>query len=217
MIDSLAKTFTDEFHRLERALFKEDVPISTVQFTSSRSGEGVTSIALAFARFLTSLHGEDSVVAVEANFREPAFHQLLDIPYENNLKTILAGTTKVDEAVQVSRKYGFHALPAGPPSASEDMASYAVLLQKLGENVLPELQNRFKHVLLDTPPVVPFIDSSVLCRMVRGVVVVVESNLTRSEVVRHTLDKLQAGQANVIGTILNKRELHIPKWLYRFL
>ncbi|MBI5252006.1 MAG: CpsD/CapB family tyrosine-protein kinase [Desulfomonile tiedjei] len=217
MIDTLAKSFIDEFYSLERSLFRGSVPCSTVQFTSSHSGEGVTSITLAFARFLTTLHGGDSVVADEANMREPSFHELLDIPCENNLRAVLSGASKVDETVQVSKKYGFHCLPAGPSQSATDPPSYATLLQNLGEAVLPELQNRFKHVLVDSPPAVPFIDSSIICRMVRGVVVIVQSNLTRSEVVRHTLDKLQSGQANIVGTILNKRELHIPRWLYRFL
>jgi Mrp family chromosome partitioning ATPase len=217
MIDTLAKSFADEFHRLERSLFNGTVPCSTVQFTSSHAGEGVTSVTLAFTRFLTSLHGDAAAIAVETNMRNSCFHELLDVPCGHNLRTVLAGTSKVNEAVQVSPKYGIHALPAGPAFGPGDASSYAALLLNLGETVLPELQNRFKYVLLDSPPVVPFIDSSILCRMVRGVVVVVECNLTRSEVVRHTLDKLQSGQANILGTILNKRELHIPKWLYRFL
>jgi Mrp family chromosome partitioning ATPase len=217
MINTLAKSFTDEFHGLERSLFNGNVPCSTVQFTSSHAGEGVTSLTLAFAKYLTSMHGEDSVIAIETNFRDAAFHDVLGISVDNNLRTVLAGSSKLDEAIQVSMKYGFRALPAGPAPVGGDSSSYPALLQRFGDSVLPELQSRFSYVLLDSPPVVPYIDSSILCRMVRGVLVVVESNLTRSEVVRHTLDKLQSGQANILGMILNKRELHIPKWMYRFL
>ena len=217
MIDTLTRSFTDEFHTLERALFTGPGPCSTVQFTSSHTGEGVTSLTLAFANFLTTLHGEAAVIAVETNMRDSSFHELLDIPYEHNLKTVLNGTSKLDDAIHVCPKYRFHALPAGPGDAQGDMASYAALLQNFGDSVLSEIQKKYQYVLLDSPPVVPYIDSSILCRMVQGVVVVVESNLTRSEVVRHTLDKLESGHANIIGTILNKRELHIPRWLYRFL
>jgi len=70
MIDTLTRSFTDEFHTLERALFTGPGPCSTVQFTSSHTGEGVTSLTLAFANFLTTLHGEAAVIAVETNMRD---------------------------------------------------------------------------------------------------------------------------------------------------
>lgn len=217
MIESLAKSMTDEFHRLERALFpKGHAPGSTVQFTSSHSGEGVTSITLAFEKFLATMHGADSVVAIEANLREPSFHRLLGVPHENNLRTALAGES-TEKSIHFCQNEGLYVMPAGSDPETSDGSSYASLLQNFGDTLLPELRKKFTYVLLDSPPLVPFIDSSILCRMVDGVVLVVESNLTRSEVVQHTLEKLRSGQANVLGTVLNKRELHIPKWVYRFL
>ena len=46
---------------------------------------------------------------------------------------------------------------------------------------------------------------------------VVESERTRSEVVDHALDRLKSAGADILGIILNKREFHIPKGVYRFL
>jgi len=49
------------------------------------------------------------------------------------------------------------------------------------------------------------------------VVLVVESELTRAQVVDYAIDRLNSSGANILGTILNKRQFNIPKWLYRFL
>jgi Mrp family chromosome partitioning ATPase len=218
MIDSLANSFVDEFHKLERALFSKGRTSGfTVQFTSSHSGEGVTSVTLAFAKFLAAIYGTDSVVAIEANLRKPSFHKILEIPCENNLRAALTKESPIEKSLQVCQKNGIHVIPAGPVPQTDDDSSYARLLQNFGDIVTPGLRKKFSYLLVDSPPVVPFVDSLLVCRAVDGVVLVVESGLTRSEVVQHALDKLKSGQANMLGTILNKRELHIPKWLYRFL
>ena len=75
----------------------------------------------------------------------------------------------------------------------------------------------YRYILLDSPPVIPFIDSTIITGMVDGVVFIIESNLTRSQVVQHAIEKLKAGGGEIMGVILNKREFHIPKWIYRFL
>jgi Mrp family chromosome partitioning ATPase len=46
---------------------------------------------------------------------------------------------------------------------------------------------------------------------------VVEANNTRAEVLDRACDRLKRSKANIWGMILNKREFHIPGWIYRFL
>jgi len=70
---------------------------------------------------------------------------------------------------------------------------------------------------VDSPPVIPFNDATRICEVTDGVVLVVESERTRSEVVDHALDRLKSAGAEILGVVLNKREFHIPKGIYRFL
>jgi Mrp family chromosome partitioning ATPase len=56
-----------------------------------------------------------------------------------------------------------------------------------------------------------------LAGLVDQVVLVVESNTTRSEVLNHSIEKMKAAGAKISGTLLNKREFYIPKWVYRLL
>jgi hypothetical protein len=45
----------------------------------------------------------------------------------------------------------------------------------------------------------------------------VEANSTRTEVLNVTINRLKSVDANIVGLILNKRVMYIPKWVYRLL
>jgi Mrp family chromosome partitioning ATPase len=70
---------------------------------------------------------------------------------------------------------------------------------------------------VDTPPVVPFVDSDIVAGFADSVVIVVEANSTKAEVLNIAINRLKAVEAKIGGLILNKRVFYIPKWLYRFL
>jgi len=218
VIKDIASRFKDEFYRLERALFsKTGAGVSRViQFTSSHSGEGVTSITLALAWFLAREHPTEEVVVVEANLREPCLEEILSFRSEGSLFECLQNSGSLRQAIHKLQDYNFSVIPAGGPHVTDTFISYDFKLNRLND-VLALLKKKFAYVLLDSPPVVPFVDAITICRMTDGVVLVVESERTRSEVVDHAIEKLKSGGAEILGTILNKREFHIPKSIYRFL
>jgi len=217
MIEGLANAYSDEFHRLHRSLFAGTAPdeAHVIQFTASHFAEGVTTLTLAFAKFVAELHDSNRVVVVEANLRRPSFGDLFDITANWVLADLLVGHGTVEDAVQKAGRYAFDILPAVKSVGEDTLPPSKSSLQHL-EAPLAQLRKKYRYVFLDTPPVVPFLDSSLICRMADGVAVIVEANLTRSQVLQHSLDKLRSGQAKILGIIFNKRELHIPKWLYRF-
>jgi Mrp family chromosome partitioning ATPase len=218
MFKELASSFADEFYRLDRTLFPRDSPIKSraIQFTASHFSEGVTSTTLALATFLAKVHSPNSIIVVEANMRRPSLREILKLETDKSLVGILQNSEPVLEAIQKSNDYGFSVLPAVSGSGSEKGLEREARLENL-EGVLAELKSMYRYILLDSPPVIPFIDSTIITGMVDGVVFIIESNLTRSQVVQHAIEKLKAGGGEMMGVILNKREFHIPKWIYRFL
>jgi Mrp family chromosome partitioning ATPase len=218
MIDQIAASFTDELYRLESSLFQKDSEQSTVvQFTSSHFGEGVTSMTLGLAISMSSLHSPQSIVVVEANMRKPSFQEYLEIAPPHCIFDVFAETVALDQALYDASKFGFRVLTAGPASEEDKKIDYGLGLQHF-KSVLLKLRQEYRYILLDTPPAVPFMDASIICKDVDRVVVVVEADLTRYEVVSHTLEKLRTSNKEALkGMILNKRELRIPKLLYRFL
>jgi Mrp family chromosome partitioning ATPase len=218
MFKELASSFADEFYRLDRTLFPRDSTNKSraIQFTASHFSEGVTSSTLAFATFLAKVHSPNSIIVVEANMRRPSFRQILRVEGDKSLSGILQNSEPLEEAIQHTNDVGFSILPAVSGLGSEGGLEREARLENL-EGVIAALKRMYRYILLDSPPVIPFIDSTIITGMTDGVVFVVESNLTRSQVVQHATEKLKSGGGEILGIILNKREFHIPRWIYRFL
>jgi Mrp family chromosome partitioning ATPase len=218
MIKELAVRFREEFYQLERAVFsKEDTAESVVvQFTSSHFGEGVSSITLALALFMARLRPSENVMVVEANLRQPSFDQIMNLKAEGSLLGILQKSGRLRDAIEKVDNYGFSVMPAGRAQVTDSLIPYESDLERF-RDVLTVLRKKYRYILVDSPPVIPFNDATRICEVTDGVVLVVESERTRSEVVDHALDRLKSAGADILGIILNKREFHIPKGVYRFL
>lgn len=218
MIKELAVRFREEFYQLERAIFGKEgaADAGVIQFTSSHFGEGVSSITLALALFMARLRPSEEVMVVEANLRRPCFDQIMSLKAEGSLLAVLQRSGRLREAIEKVDKYRFWVMPAGRTPVTDSLVSYESDLERL-RDVFNVLKKKYRYILVDSPPVIPFIDATRICEITDGVVLVVESEQTRSEVVDHALDKLKSAGAEILGTILNKREFHIPKGIYRFL
>lgn len=218
MIKLFTSSHVDQMHRLQWALFQAEAVKEpcVVQITSSRFGEGVTTVTLGLAASMARLFGPDSTVVVEANLRKPGFHEALGViprvPIINLLET---GIGSLDAVVKIE-DYGFSVLSAGAApmeSGYRGPESYLENLRKLFD----DLGARYKFILVDSPPVIPFVDSDIVAGSVDSVVIVVEANSTKAEVLDVTINRLKSVDAHIAGLILNKRVFYIPKWLYRFM
>jgi protein-tyrosine kinase len=218
VIKELVHTYADQFYQLDRDLFPRQEPAGSwiVQFTSSHLGEGVTSVVLAFASFLAKIHGPEGVIGVEANFRKPSFVEVLGLKPTASSQQVVTDTIELAQVVQRPEGYGFAVMTAGAGLDKDGPIAYESRMEKIAP-ILAGLRNSYRYILVDSPPVIPFLDPSILASQVDHVVVVVASNTTRSEVLNHAIDRLKSLGAPISGIILNKREYYIPQWAYRFL
>jgi Mrp family chromosome partitioning ATPase len=162
---------------------------------------------------MAQLHGPEELIVVEANFRNPSIAQNLGLTLDKTLSTILSERGNPERAIQRDSSFGVSVIPAAPVT---DGTMIEPILENFGD-LLTELRKKYRYILLDSPPAMPFIDASIISGSTDGVVIVVESNATRSEVLNDAIDRLKSGGAPILGVILNKREFHIPRWLYRLL
>lgn len=218
MIRELASSFADEFYRLDRALFARtgSERSGVFQFTACHWSEGVTSTTLAFATFLAGVHATEKLLVMEANLRRPSFREMLNLDPGKSFVEALENSEPLESAIEFVPEYGFSITSAPPSYGQEKKLACESSLERL-DRLIPQLRDTYPYILLDTPPVIPFIDSTIVSSMTDGVLLVVESNLTRAQVVDHATEKLRSAGAKIVGIILNKREFHIPKWIYRFL
>ncbi len=165
---------------------------------------------------MARLHPSNEVILVEANLRHPFIARNVEPERGRLFAGVLQRSTHLRDAIKKVDKYGFSVIPAGRPKMTDSVVSYESDLDRIPE-VLDVLKDKFRYILVDSPPVIPFVDVTRMSEVTDGVVLVVESERTRSEVVDYALDKLKSAGADILGIILNKREFHIPKKIYRFL
>jgi capsular exopolysaccharide synthesis family protein len=170
----------------------------TIVVTSSVAGEGKSTTVANLG--LTLAETGHSVAIIEGDLRRPRLLEYLGFEGAVGLTDVLIGRLEAHEAMQQFGRSDLWLLGAGPipPNPSELLGSpsMAALIERLGQ--------RFDHVLIDAPPLLPVTDAAVLSTLVDGAVVVVGAGVVTRDQLRHALDSLEAVNGRVLGVILNR-------------
>jgi succinoglycan biosynthesis transport protein ExoP len=170
----------------------------TLVVTSSLAGEGKSVLSVNLATSMADAGAR--VILVDANLRRPSAASLLGVEGATGLSSILAGHAELDDVVQAWGDSTLAVLPSGPipPNPSELLGSAAMF------ELLARLTSSYDVVLLDTPPVLPVADATILTRMVGGAIVVAGADRLHRRQLRDSLANLEAVGAHVYGVVLNK-------------
>lgn len=166
--------------------------------TSSVPGEGKTTTAINLAVSLADAGLK--VVLVDADLRRPSIATYLGLEGAVGLTTVLIGRAELSEVIQPWRDSSLAILPAGqiPPNPSELLGSKAM------KGLLQELTDTYDMVLLDTPPLLPVTDATVLSKLAGGTMIVVGVDRIHRAHLREAIESLTAVDANLHGLVLNK-------------
>jgi Mrp family chromosome partitioning ATPase len=175
-----------------------------VMFLGAQGGEGVSTVALQFAQFLAG-EGSARPLLVDCHARRPAY------------------------AADESRRYATLDRRLGG-----DPAAGAVLNSNLFVSPLPESQRRagvlqagalrqfvesrvagFDWVILDGPPVLAAPEASALACVADGAVIVLQAGRSKRPVLTRAANVLAKAGAHSLGSVLNRRVLEIPGFIYR--
>lgn len=166
--------------------------------TSALPGEGksTTSINLALA---LAEQGR-RVLLIDADLRKPSIAASTGLEGSAGLSTILIGRATVADVVQ----------PWGAPTL--DVITSGVIppnpLQLLDSphmrQLLEGLRSQYDIVILDSAPLLPVADASILAGRTDGAIVTVRAGSTRTRQLAEALDALQVAQAAVLGVIVTR-------------
>ena len=141
------------------------------------------------------------VLLVDTDLRRPALHRHFNLSKETGLTSLLLESqADVGRVIQKTKVEGLSVLPSGRvPANPADVLGFPEMAQ-----LLDQLRSMADYVLLDSPPVLSVADASILAQQVDGVVMVVESGRTRTDMVRRAVSMLEGVKARVLGVLLNK-------------
>ena len=183
--------------------------IKTIMFTSAAHGNGSSFTAVSFATTLAK-DSRLNVALLDANLRSPKLHEIFKIEPKQGLSDILNQDEPGNYCFKKLGPKGLYLIPCGEKNSDPMSLFESIRFEK----ALKIMREKFHYVILDSPPVNSYGESTVIASKVDGVIMVLESDKTRQQVAIRAKEEMEKAGANVLGVILNKRKHYIPEWIY---
>jgi succinoglycan biosynthesis transport protein ExoP len=181
----------------------------SVVVTSSGPGEGKSIVSANLAVALAQ--AGQRVLLMDGDMRRPRVHEIFGTDQEPGLSNVLTGAAKSSEAIKrCPTVHGLWLLGSGhvPPNPAELLGSHRF------RDFLGSLEEHFDWVVIDSPPVLVVTDSSIVANHASGVVFVVGSDKTSRQAARTAVEQLDAANARIIGSVLNRVNLSRHQYYY---
>ena len=156
------------------------------------------------------------VLLMDCDMRRPRLHKVFSKPNHSGVTSALLDLAGLEDLAGLkvhalpTEIENLSLLPMGPhaPNPAELLhsESFARLLQ--------ELRRRYDRVILDSPPVVPVTDATILSKKVDGTVVVVRAFKTSKELARQAVRAIRDVGGRIVGTVLNAVDLGRQEYGY---
>ncbi len=200
----------EEYRKMKHKILTNgsEKAIKTVLFCSSHREEGNSTVAVNFGQTL-SAEGY-RVILVDANLRHPSLHRLFHLEKENGLTDLCFERTILARVMKPTVLNNLWVVTSGNPYSNPA----AIFESEFFDAMVEQMKMQVDWVIFDSPPLNSCGDAITLARKMDGVVLVLQSEKTRREVVLQYKDRLQKTGAHILGVVLNKRRFHIPKWVY---
>jgi len=188
----------EEFRTLRSRLYqiREKMPLKRLMVTSALPQEGKSFVAANLAQVMVRQHGRRALV-VDADLRNPGMHRHLGTAQSPGLAEYLLGECDEFAALQRGPMENLFFMPAGriAGSAPELLSNGRLKL------FLQRVEPLFDWIILDTSPVIPVSDATLVASCCDGVVMVVRSSVTPSDLARRA--RAEFPDKLLLGVVLN--------------
>jgi polysaccharide biosynthesis transport protein len=166
--------------------------------TSAVSGEGKTNLASSLAVSLARATHEPLLV-IDADMRDPDLHEIFGASLEPGLVEVLGEACSPDEAIVSTDITNIDFLPAGRLTVSP----HFLLRSGAFESLLAELKGKYRHIIVDSPPVLTASEAVVLAHACDAVLICTRCDYSRSPQLRTAAQRLLAAGAHVLGAVIS--------------
>lgn len=182
----------------------------TILFVSPQGGEGVSTVVREFARMAATKLNK-TVLIMDAAHHNPSQHLYFNIKGGYGWKDVMSKGEPLDKACYQASTNNLYLSPISPPTAVAPSAYD----HTTAVGFLEGLKNKYDLILIDSSPAAIAPDSVAISRFADGVVLVMEAERTRRQVIESVKGRIERYGGNVLGIVFNKRRYYIPDFIYK--
>ena len=185
--------------------------VSTSQaigLTSCAHDEGVSTVAANLAVAAAS-EAMRPVLLIDTDFVASAAQSMFGLSGGPGFVDALSGESKLPECIQSTSVPNLDLMGPGLKAVSLSAVGGPATFRSLIET----LKLEYSWVVFDLP-IVSECHFPTLISNLDGVLLVVEAERLRRQVVMRAKEQLENNDAKVLGVVFNKRQFHVPKWIY---
>lgn len=170
--------------------------VKTIVVTSATPGEGKSTVSCNLATALAQRGRK--VLLVDADLRCSSIYPQLGT--RPGLSTMCAaGAANHPRYQPLANLPALHVVPAGIRPGDPTGVLDSVGMQQL----MAAWRDEYDHVIIDTPPALPFADALVLGARADGVILVARAGVSRTGALLRARDVLARSGSNLLGFVLN--------------
>ncbi len=197
MLSKAPSVAAEKIRRLKTILANaKDGGPQVLVVTSAGPGDGKTLIAVNLALAFAAEAGED-VLLVDADLRRPSINRWILPPPSLGLSELLSDQTELEHTILELENSRLRILPAGAPPRDP----IELLGSSRARDLISALRTRFRRIIIDTPPSVPFADADAIGTFCDGILLVARAGFTRRASYLQVVESLTS--APLLGTVLN--------------
>jgi capsular exopolysaccharide synthesis family protein len=191
----------EQFRGLRNKLIamNPDGAAKTLVITSAIRGEGKTVTAINLAMAFGELD-QTPVLLVDADMRSSAVERYLNLNPQAGFADVLMGTADLQQAV---RRHGIRNLSIMGSGTKLTGPSELITAPRINA-LFDRLKERFMYVIVDTPPVLPATDASVMAARADGTLLVVRLEHSSKTLTKEAVRNLSDLGANLLGTFVTE-------------
>ena len=190
---------SEEFRTLRSKLYQVRAKqrLRTVLVTSALPGEGKSFVAANLAQVIVRQAGRKALL-IDGDLRWSRLHTYLGAPQTPGLTEYLRGAASEAEVIQRGPLDNLYFIAGGTqaqqPAELIGNGRLKALLEKMA--------SVFDWVILDSPPIVPVSDASVMADMCEGLLLVVQADVTPLEMAQKARQEFH--NKPLLGVVLNQ-------------
>lgn len=179
----------------------EDEDIRTIAITSTRPGEGKSTLSAWLA--IAAAKAGERVLLIDCDLRRPRLHKYFGLTQGKTLVDYLTDRATLAEIVQKDESSGLSVIA----SKSTPTHALALLTSPRMETLLDDVRDNYDLVVLDTPAAAALSDPFILTKLSDRTLFVYEWGATRRDDLAATIGKFYDIHCETLGLVVNKVDL----------